>query len=162
MKVSIIVAMDKYGAIGKGGDLPWKLGTDLKKFKEITMGKPIIMGRKTFESIGKPLPGRKNIVMTTSENWDDVEGVVKVNSIEEAMEAAGNSTDIMIIGGGQIYKLFMEIATHFHITFVKTKIDNPDVFFPKVNNENWKILNEQDYPKSEVDEYEFTYCHYEI
>jgi len=161
MRISIIVAIDECGAIGKGGDLPWRLGTDLKNFKEITMGKPIIMGRKTFESIGKPLPGRKNIVMTTSKNWSSVEGVVKVNSPEEAIDAAGNVAEVMIIGGGEIYKLFMEKAAHFHITFVKTKIESPDVFFPELNSKNWRILKQQDYPTSEVDEYEFTYCLYE-
>lgn len=160
MKISIIVAIDKNGAIGKNGDLPWKLGTDLKMFKKTTMGKPIIMGRKTFDSIGRPLPGRKNIVMSRNPSLD-IDGVIQVGSIDEAIIAAGNVEEIMIIGGGQIYEIFKDEANYFYITEVNTVIDKPDAFFTSLNKNRLKEMCKQYYPISEIDEYDFTIYEFE-
>tara|TARA_B100000214_G_C23883558_1_gene588438 strand:+ start:438 stop:941 length:504 start_codon:yes stop_codon:yes gene_type:complete len=166
MKISIIVAMDKLGAIGKEGDLPWRLGTDLKKFKQITMGKPIIMGRKTYESIGKPLPGRKNIVMTTKSNYlkkeIEFDNLEYVKNPEDAIDAAGSVDEVMIIGGGEIYKLFLEKSTDFYITHVHTTIEDPDVYFPSLNKDKLITIEKIEFQKSDIDEFDFTFYHYRL
>ncbi len=102
MIISIIVAMDEKGVIGLEGDLPWRLSADLKHFRAITMSKPLIMGRKTHESIGRPLPGRKNIVLTRANDFD-AEGCTIVHSLDDAFQAAGDVDEIIIMGGSRIY-----------------------------------------------------------
>ena len=114
--ISIIVAVSKNNVIGLQGKLPWKLSHDLKRFKTVTMGKPVIMGRLTWESIGKPLPGRKNIIITRQENFK-AEGAFVVRSHEEAIHLANDAKEIMVIGGSQIYKLFLPITDKLYIEF---------------------------------------------
>ncbi len=135
MKTSLIVAMGKNRVIGVGNELPWHLPADLKYFKAITMGKPIIMGRKTFESIGRPLPGRQNIVITRNEDWyyDSVECA---SSIEEAQTLAVGVNEIMIIGGAQIYEAALSFCDRLYITEVD--IDKQgDAYFPDIDRANW-------------------------
>ena len=107
--ITLIVAVADNGVIGRDNALPWHLPDDLKRFKRLTMGKPIVMGRKTFESIGKPLPGRQNIVVTRDANYRR-EGVTVVHGIDEAVRAAGDAPEIMVIGGAELFRLFLPRA----------------------------------------------------
>lgn len=131
-KISIIVAVaGQNRAIGKHGKLPWYIPDELKRFKQITMGHPIIMGRKTHESIGKALPGRDNIVITRDENYQ-AEGCIVVHSLDEAINVAKekDSQEIFIIGGGEIYKQAMPLVDKLYLTTVQEEIEDADVFFP--------------------------------
>ena len=144
--VSIIVAKSENNVIGSNGQLPWHLSEDLKKFKSITMGKPMIMGRNTFESISKALPGRKNIILTRNLNYSAV-NVCIVNTIEKAIEACGEHKEIMIIGGGEIYKAFLGITNRLYLTIVDIEIEG-DVFFPEINLSHWNLISREDYPRT--------------
>ncbi|MGE7999785.1 dihydrofolate reductase [Lysinibacillus sp. NPDC093190] len=127
--ISLIVAHDNNYVIGYENGMPWHLPGDLKYFKEKTMGKPMIMGRKTFESIGRPLPGRRNIVITRDENYQ-ADGIEVVTSLEGALALAGDVPEIMIIGGEQIFRLSMDIADRLYITKINHSF-NGDTYFPK-------------------------------
>ena len=135
--LTMIVAVDRNLAIGRDGDLPWHQSTDLQRFKELTMGTVIVMGRATFESIGRPLPGRRNIVLTKNPDWQ-VEGVEKM-SVDEVLSldsdtAGGIDTDIFIIGGGQIYELFMPHADAIEMTIIETEVIDADTWFPEISD----------------------------
>ena len=137
MLISIIVAVAENGAIGKDNQLLWRLPDDLKRFKALTLGHPIIMGRKTFDSIGKPLPGRTSIVITRNTDFQH-EGVIVVHNIADALKEARklNSEEAFIIGGGELYKLTQPIADKLYITEVETSIDG-DTFFQIDNPDDW-------------------------
>lgn len=135
--LTMIVAVDSNLAIGQDGELPWQQSTDLQRFKELTMGAAIVMGRATFESIGRPLPGRRNIVLTQNPDWQ-VEGVEKM-SVDEVLSldsdtARGIDTDIFIIGGGQIYELFMPHADAIEMTIIETEVIDADTWFPEISD----------------------------
>ena len=145
--------MSRNGVIGLDNRLPWHLSEDLKYFKSVTMGKPIIMGRKTFDSIGRPLPGRCNIVITRNPSWIQP-GVKIAQTIDQAMllgrqacEESGGE-EVMVIGGEQIYKIALPIATNMHITRVYSTIEG-DAFFPTFENSQWKILSQNDLESNE-------------
>ena len=138
--ISIIAAVSKNGVIGVDNKLPWDLPEDLKKFKEITTGNVVIMGRKTYESIGKALPNRINIVVTRDKNFF-VPGVLSANSLDSALLKAGGNKDIFIIGGGEIYKQSMGFADKLYITEVDMEVEG-DTTFPKISN-TWNISNEE-------------------
>jgi len=142
--ISIIVAKSKNGAIGKEGRLPWHLSEDLKRFKSITMGKPIIMGRNTYDSIGKPLPGRENIILTRQSNFFE-EGVTITHSVDQALKHTRMEEEVMIIGGGEIYKEFITKANKLYITHVDLHIDG-DAFFPKIDYSDWQLMSREDFP----------------
>lgn len=127
-KISLIAAMAKDRVIGKDNDMPWHLPADLKHFKKVTLGKPVIMGRRTFESIGRPLPGRKNIVITRNQQWTH-EGVEVVSSTELAMSLVAGVDEVMIIGGGKIYEQFLPQADILYLTFIDLDVDG-DTRFP--------------------------------
>lgn len=127
-KISLIAAMAKDRVIGKDNDMPWHLPADLKHFKKVTLGKPVIMGRRTFESIGRPLPGRKNIVITRNQQWTH-EGVEVVSSTELAMSLVEGVDEVMIIGGGKIYEQFLPQADILYLTFIDLDVDG-DTRFP--------------------------------
>ena len=137
---SIMVASSTNGVIGKDNQLPWHLPNDLKHFKKVTMSKPIIMGRKTFDSIGRPLPGRPNIVLTRDNSWKK-EGVYTASSLEEAYEIADNvrreANEVVIIGGEQIYKAALLDVDVIYLTKVHAKVEG-DAFFPSINWRQWK------------------------
>jgi dihydrofolate reductase len=141
-KVALIVAQSDNRVIGQGGDLPWHLPEDLKFFKRTTLGKPIIMGRKTFQSIGKPLPERINIVVTRDRSFQ-AEGVVVVPSVEEALNVGtdlahiGDTDEVMVIGGGEIYQATLPLADRIYLTQVHIEIEG-DVFFPELDAEVWE------------------------
>lgn len=142
--LSIIVAKSKNDVIGNNGRLPWHLSEDLKRFKSITMGKPIIMGRVTYESIGKPLPGRENIILTRRSNYLE-KGITIIHSLDEALKSARDSDEVIIIGGGEIYKEFLSRVNRLYITHVDLHIDG-DAFFPKVDYSDWQVMNREDFP----------------
>ena len=143
MEIILIAAVDQNLAIGKDGGIPWDIKEDLKFFREKTRNSAIIMGRATFDSIGRPLPNRKNIVMTRSPQ--DREGVTEVTSVEDAIdEAKIFSQTINIIGGEYIYKEFLPIATKLIITEVGLNINSPDAYFPEWSTEEWKEVSRTD------------------
>lgn len=135
MKLSLIAAMAHNRVIGHKNQLPWHLPADLQHFKAITLGKPIIMGRKTFEAIGKPLPNRTNIVMTTNSSWS-AEGVVVVGSWEQALKACGSAEEAMVIGGEQLYRQALPRADKLYITLIDADIQG-DAFFPDWSVSDW-------------------------
>lgn len=137
-KISIIVAMSKNRVIGVKNSLPWHISEDLKRFKRLTTGYPIIMGRKTFESIGKPLPERRNIVVSRNQNLK-VQDVEVVKSIEDALKICSSENLIFIIGGEQIYNLAMPYANNIHLTEVNKEVEG-DAFFPEFDKKEWKEI----------------------
>jgi len=155
MKISIIVAMDRKGVIGLEGDLPWRLSADLIHFKEITMGKPLIMGRKTHESIGRPLPGRKNIVVTHSQAFK-ANGCVVVNSLDDAYQAAGDVDEVMIMGGSGIYDQSLAQADRVYLTEVHADVKG-DVYFPEFDKGEWKELEREEYTADEKNEFDYSF-----
>src|SRR3989338_2019603 len=161
MHLSLIAAVADNGAIGGKNKLLWHLPDDLKHFKELTKGHPVIMGRKTYESIGRPLPERKNIVITHQTDLK-IPGCEVVSSLQEALEVAksGMPTEIFIIGGGEIYKQAMGIADRMYLTHVHA---NPtgDAFFPVFDPEGWKVIEEEERPIDKDHALRFTYKTYE-
>jgi dihydrofolate reductase len=147
MTISIIVAASLNNAIGKNNDLLWKLPNDMKHFKNVTWAMPIIMGRKTFDSMsGKPLNGRLNIVITRQEDWNS-EGAFKVDSLYKALEMVQKNDykEVFIIGGGEIYKAALTIADKVYLTRVETEIEG-DTFFPVLNEGNWMLIEDNAHP----------------
>jgi len=144
--ITLIAAMDANNGLGRNNQLLVHLPTDLMHFKNQTMGKPIIMGRKTFESIGRALPGRQNIVI--SRNSGTAEGVHYVEGIEQAIAACGEAEEIMVIGGAQIYKQFLPLANRLCLTHIYAEYD-ADVFFPEVDWSEWQCESQQAF---EIDE----------
>jgi dihydrofolate reductase len=142
MKISAIVAMAQNRVIGRGNDLPWKLPEDLKRFRQITLGHPIIMGRKTFESIGRVLPGRKNIVISRRPHFE-VPGAAVVSSLEDALTAAGGAEEVFIIGGCEIYRLALEQVQTLYLTLVRHEVEG-DVFFPEFNESSFNEVERED------------------
>lgn len=137
MKISIIVATAHKNAIGRKGDLLFHISADLRRFKEITMGHPIIMGRKTFESFPKgPLPGRQNIVITRQKDYAH-DGITVVGSFAEALTAADGTDEVLVIGGGEIYREALNQASRLYLTEIDANVDDADTFFPEINREEW-------------------------
>ena len=129
MIISLVAAMGKNRVIGKDNSLPWKLPEDMKRFKELTSGKTVVMGRTTFESIGKPLPNRINIIITRDKNYK-AEGCIVVNSVDEALKYAKDADEVMIIGGAQIYQQFLPIANKMYLTLIDEDFEG-DAYFPE-------------------------------
>ena len=157
--ISIIVAASTNNVIGVQGELPWKISDDLKRFKQLTMGKPIVMGRLTWESIGRPLPGRQNIVITRQPGYS-AEGCDVVASPAAALDTAGDAAEIMIIGGGQIYDLFLPKAGRLYVTRVHTDIEG-DAYFPPVDTSSWELVDSEAFAASETNEFAFEFMTYE-
>jgi dihydrofolate reductase len=166
MNIALVVAVAENGVIGREGGLPWKLSSDLKRFKADTMGKPVVMGRKTYESIGKPLPGRLNIVVTRDRDWR-AEGVEAVQSLEDAltlarirgrcMEAAD---EICVIGGGEIFAQAMPRADRLYVTHVLAEIEG-DTFLPDLNHLKWRAVRSEEFPAGDRDTHPTRYVIYE-
>jgi len=153
--ISLIWAQDNNGLIGKHGQLPWRLPADLGWFKKTTMGKPILMGRTTYESIGKPLPGRTNIVLTHQEDYQ-AEGCTVVHSIEEAKLAAEGSEEIMVIGGAKVYAQLLPHASKAYMTLIHAEFDG-DTCFPEINLEDWRQTSRQDHGPDEANAYSYSF-----
>lgn len=157
--ISIIVATAENGVIGKDNQLLWKLSADLKQFRILTTGHSVIMGRKTFESIGRPLPNRTNIVISRQKDLILPEGVLKVTSLETAIETAKNyagNEEIFVIGGGNVYEQALKIIDKIYLTEVKASIEG-DAFFPTLNLDEWKEIARVSYLKDEKNEYDFDF-----
>lgn len=155
MIISIIVAMDKKRVIGLNDDLPWHLSADLKHFKAITMGKPLIMGRKTHVSIGRPLPRRQNIVLTHTQNFK-AKGCIVVYSLEDAFQVAGDVDELMIIGGSGIYEQSLAYADRLYLTEVHANVKG-NVYFPKFDEDLWIELERERYPADEKNEFDYSF-----
>ncbi|MCF7567093.1 dihydrofolate reductase [Sabulilitoribacter arenilitoris] len=158
-ELTIIVAAAKNDAIGKGNKLIWHLSDDLKRFKSLTSGHHIIMGRKTFESFPKPLPNRKHIVISRQKDYKIPHGVILVNSLEDAIDAAKNDSQPFIIGGGEIYKQAMLLADKIELTRVHEDFE-ADTFFPKIDSSIWKETANTFNKKDKNHEYEFSFITY--
>lgn len=153
MSLSIIAAMSANRVIGINNTIPWKLPEDLKYFKKLTLGKSIIMGRKTFESIGRALPSRENIVMTQQQTYQ-VQGVKVAHSLKEAIELAENP-EIFIIGGAEIYKQSLPLVETVYLTLIEKNFDG-DAYFPKLDFKVWQLVQEENhYSESEKFAYKF-------
>ena len=149
MTISLIVAATENNAIGKNNQLLWHLPNDLKFFKNTTWGMPVIMGRKTFESVNKPLPGRFNIVITRQTGWK-ADGVIVAADLQEALQKAAetNCNEAFVIGGGEIYKQAMEIADKIYLTRVHAEIDG-DTFFPAIDEHAWLLTRKEEFTANE-------------
>ncbi len=160
----MVVAVARNGVIGRDGAMPWRLSTDLKRFKAITMGKPVLMGRKTFQSIGKPLPGRHNIVVTRDPSFQ-AEGVETCASLDAALasarkQAADNGqSEICVIGGGEIYRQAMPFAHNIHFTQVDSE-PTGDTRFPEIDPQIWALQTEEAIAAGEKDSAATIYRHY--
>lgn len=152
MKISMIAAMTEDRVIGIKNSLPWKLPNDMKWFRQNTMGKPIIMGRKTFESFGaRALPGRTNIIITRDNNYQADDSVV-VHSIDDALEAAGDVDEVMIIGGASFYEQMLPKADRLYLTFVHAELKG-DAWFPEINNNDWNKVEKISHKKDDKNQY---------
>jgi dihydrofolate reductase len=154
--IKIIVAMSDNRVIGNNNELIWKLSSDLKRFKQLTTGHPVVMGRKTYESIGKPLPNRRNIIITRNSEYE-VEGCEVVSSLEEALLLSGN--DCFIIGGGEIYKQSLELADKIYLTLVHKDFEG-DTQFPELSKE-WAIIDNKDFEADQKNEYNYSFIEYD-
>jgi dihydrofolate reductase len=135
MSISLVAALDRNFAIGRDGAMPWHLPDDLKRFKALTLGKTVLMGRKTALAIGRALPGRTNLVLTRGDAAPFA-GQVVVHSLDEAIVRAGDA-ELAVIGGGEVYALALPHATHLHLTWVDTEADSADTFFPRFDAREW-------------------------
>ena len=156
---SIIVAKGKNNVIGKDNQLLWRLSADLKRFKAITMGHTMIMGRKTFESIGKALPGRKTIIITRNTEFK-IDGCVSVLSINEAYELCKNESEIFVVGGAEIYKQTISDIDKLYITEVDVDIDG-DAYFPETNSLEWKTISTESFTIDEKNEHSYSFINLE-
>ena len=156
--ISMIVAMAENRAIGKNNELLWHLPKDFQHFKSVTMGKPILMGRKTFESIGKALPGRKNIVITRDNNFT-AEGIVIVHSITAALEATEEFDDVMVIGGASFYEQMLPVTETLYLTVVHQDFE-ADVFFPEIKTEDWEVVEQVKHEADEKHAYPYSFITY--
>ena len=155
MIISLIAAINKNRVIGKNDSLPWYLPADLRHFKKLTTGKPIIMGSTTFASIGKALPDRINIVMTRDTAFV-AEGCVIVHSVEEALAAAGGCDEVMVIGGAQVFEQFLPLANKMYLTLIETSVDG-DVYFPAWDQNEWYETDREPHEPDEKNKYTHTF-----
>ena len=154
MDLSIVVAMASNGVIGRNGDLPWRLPADLREFKAITMGKPIIMGRLTHESIGRPLPGRENIVLTRDPGYQ-ARGCRVINDLAELNDIL-NDSEAMIIGGARLYEAALPVARRLYITEVHADVEG-DVSFPDFDREPWKETRRERHQADEDNQFDYSF-----
>lgn len=156
--ITVIAAVAENNALGKENQLLWHLPDDFKRFKAITSGHYIIMGRKTFESFPKPLPNRTHVIISRQPNYQP-EGCIVVNSLEKAIEACPKTEEVFIIGGGEIYRQSIEVANKLDLTKVHASFEG-DTYFPEINLTQWKLVFEEFHPKDERHDYAFTFQTY--
>lgn len=157
MTISLVVAAASNHAIGKDGAMPWQLPNDMKHFKNITWGLPVVMGRKTFESLEKVLPGRKNIVITRQPAWK-MEGTVAVKNIEDALFVAKetDAKEVMVIGGGEIYRALFDRANRIYLTRVEAA-PAADTFFPVIDPNQWYLVSQKNHEADEKNAYNYSF-----
>ena len=158
MNLNLIVAIDENNGIGKNNQLPWYLPADLKHFKVLTMGHPIIMGRKTFDSIEKPLPNRQNIIISRQTDLK-IEGADVVHSLQGAIELCNNQEEVFIVGGSQIFEQAMPLAHKLYLTIIHHTFD-ADTYFPKINKAKWIEVEKSTHEPDERNAYSYTFITY--
>lgn len=155
MEISLVVAMDENRLIGAHNTLPWRLPADLRHFKRTTTGHPIVMGRRTWESIGRPLPGRLNIVVTSTPDYR-AEGAVVVDSMESAKAAAGDCEELMVIGGARIFAQVLPEADRIYLTEIHARFQG-DTWFPEVSDDQWTCISREDFHKDEKNPWDYSF-----
>lgn len=156
--IALLAAVDRRLAIGRDNQLPWRLPDDLKRFKALTLGKTVLMGRKTAQSLGRALPGRRNLVLTRS-GQAPFDGMDVVASLPQAIEMAGD-TELMVIGGGEIYALALPLATSMFLTHVDTEVADADAWFPRFEPKDWEITARQAHARDARHEHAFEFVDY--
>ena len=156
MHISIIAAMGNHRVIGNANQLPWHLPADLQHFKRVTMGKPVLMGRKTFESIGRPLPGRTNVVVSRSNQYEAPEGIIKAHSICEAFAHVIAHDEVMIIGGASFYEQLMPYAETLYLTQVHGDFPG-DAYFPEIDAETWREVEREEHGPDDKNPYRYAF-----
>jgi dihydrofolate reductase len=159
MILSIIVAFDQNRVIGKDNKLPWHLPADLKHFKSLTMGHHMIMGRKTYESIGRPLPGRTTVIITRQKNFV-APGCVVAGSLDEALALIKNDDEVFVIGGAQIFEIAMKKCNKLYTTLIHHRF-NGDTFFPEIDSDKWKETSRRDFTADEKNAWDYSFIDYE-
>lgn len=159
--ISVIVAIATNGAIGKDNQLLWHISEDLKYFKKVTGGHTVIMGRKTWESIGRPLPNRRNIVISRTLKADSLPGAEVFGSLEEAINSLSKADEHFVIGGGEIYRQALPQADKLYVTYVYTAIPDADTFFPDIDLTSWNKLTDEYYDRGEKYPHPFEFVVYE-
>jgi len=154
-RIALVAALAENRVIGRENRLPWRLSADLRHFKALTMGKPVIMGRNTWESIGKPLPGRSNIVLTRDPQYR-APGCRVVHSLEQALEAAAGHPEVMVIGGAELYRQTLDRAHRLYLTLVKAQVDG-DALFPAIEPRQWRELQRESHHADENNEYDYDF-----
>ncbi len=157
-RVSLICAMDRNRLIGNNNQLPWHLPADLKLFKKTTLGKPVIMGRKTYESIGKALPGRQNIVITSRLDWSAANCDV-ANNVDQALELATGAEEVMLIGGASLYRQTIDIADIIYLTIIDHSFSG-DTWFPEFDLRHWKVAKREVFDSDQGNQYSFSFVKY--
>lgn len=155
MKISLIVARSQNNVIGKDNKMPWHLPADLKHFKAVTMGKPIVMGRKTFESIGRALPGRRNIVMSCQKDLV-LAGCDVFHTMDDVLEAVHSASEVMIIGGANLYAQWLDRVDCIYMTVVEAEFDG-DAFFPELNKTDWQLVSEEKHFPDDKNKYSYRF-----
>lgn len=159
MRIALIAAMSENRVIGKDQRLPWHLSADLKRFRQLTLGKPILMGRKTHESIGKPLPGRENLVLTTDAGYR-APGCTVVYSPAEAQAAARDAPELMVIGGAALYRKFLPKADRLYVTLIHRSFEG-DTFFPEIDWQDWREVWRETVHDDAVSGLQYSFVDYE-
>jgi dihydrofolate reductase len=159
MKLSLIVAVSENRVIGRRGELPWRLSSDLRRFKRLTMGHHLLMGRKTFESIGRLLPGRTSIVMTRQAGWN-VSGALVAHSIDHALRMIGEDDELFVIGGAEVFRLAVPRVDTLYMTFVHAIVEG-DVVFPALDLDQWNLVEEKRYWADERNEFDYSFRTYQ-
>lgn len=154
----LVAALDRARGIGRGNELPWRLPDDLQRFKALTLGKPLLMGRRTAESLGRALPGRRNLVLTRS-NQVPFPGMEAVASLDEALSLA-DGAELMVIGGGEVYALALPRASHLHLTHVDTVVTDADAFFPAFDPAQFEVLSREPRPADARHAFAFEFADY--
>ena len=159
MNYSIIVAVSENNVIGKDNRLLWHLSGDMKRFKAITTGHTIVMGRKTFLSLGRALPNRRNVVLSSSMRTGAVENVEVYSSLLELQQALSDEEEVIIIGGGELYRQFLPLATKVYLTLVHTQLDG-DVTFPELDEKEWLAISKESFWSDEKNDYDYDFINY--
>ena len=159
MKLSLIVAMATNRTIGLNNQMPWHLSADLKKFKKITMGQPIIMGRKTFESIGRPLPGRQNIIISRNPQYQQPDCLV-FNDLDSALQSCASSDEVFVIGGATLYAATLARADRLYITEIQQAFSG-DTWFPEINPGEWRVVTREDIDDDSSVDFNYSFIVYE-
>lgn len=161
MELALVAALDRHHAIGKGNALPWHLPDDLRRFKALTLGKPLLMGRRTAESLGRALPGRRNLVLTRSGRvpFDGMEAVARLDDAVAVARSDG-APELCVIGGGELYALCLPRATRMHLTHVDTAVADADAFFPRFDPAAWQVARREPHPADARHAHAFEFVDY--